>query len=549
MKKIFSLFIVMMAVIAMSFGAAFASDTPTKPKLPNSPENVAKGKLIYFKRCSFCHGLKGDGDGPVARQLHVRPRDFTKGLYKFRTTESGSLPLDEDLFRTISRGLPGSAMQTFDVEKVKSGLSEDERWQVIQYIKTFSADFADASNDPTKMVVKVGNPIATSPDSIAKGKKLFEENRCWECHGHDGRGNGPNSIRLKDKFRADPIVPADLSKFWRYKGGNTQKDVYMRFNTGLNGTPMPSFTDSITEEDRWHLANFVVSLQKKGIKNDQVLKAKLVKGELPLDAQNPAWKTAEPIDVRLAGQVIWRPRWENPSVDLVTVQAIYNDKEVAFRFEWDDRTKDTVHNPALEYKVPADYAGYASWEDVPRKLGNFRDSLAIQFPSKPSEGNKKPHFLRGDGANPVNLWVWKSDLEEAGQPSVENVIAKGPDSGLTPQAADDQIVKGKGVYLMNDLKKGNMEDFIGTYTLVMKRPLTSKVKSDVQFELGKFVPFSLNAWDGANGEQGLMMSLSTWNSVILEAPVPTSVYVYTVLGIILMGGIEFVIVRGLKKED
>ena len=517
-------------------GLGYAADMPKKAKIPNTPEALEKGKLIYFKRCSFCHGLTGAGDGPAARQMMPRPRDFTKGLYKFRTTNSGELPTDEDLFRTISRGIPGTAMQTFDSDKIKNGLTEEERWQVIYYIKTFYADFADPEFDPYKQVVKVAKEISSSANSIEKGKKIFQEMKCWECHGDGGKGNGPNAPKLKDKFREDPILPFDLTKGWRYKAGNTAKDIYMRFNTGLNGTPMPSFTDSLNDEERWHLANFVVSLQKKEVNAESVLKAKPVKGELPAAPDDPAWEKAESIDVLLSGQVVAKPRWENPSVDLVAVKALYNDKEIAFLMEWGDRFKDAVHQSDLEYKAPAAYDGYVSWEDMPRKPGNFRDSVALQFPVKMPEGTKKPHFFRGDSGNPVNLWLWKADTEEGGKPSIEEANAGSFSQPLKVQPSENQNVKGKGVW----------KD--GVWRVVMKRPLKTEDKNDVQFEKGRFIPMALNVWDGSNGEHNLLMSLSTWNYVILESATPAKVYLYTLLGIIGAGGIEAWLIRKSRKK-
>jgi DMSO reductase family type II enzyme heme b subunit len=536
--------VLLLAAYCLLLTAAFAGDTPTKPKLPNTPEAVEAGKKIYFKRCSFCHGLEGNGEGPVAAQILPRPRDFTTGLFKLRTTNSGELPTDEDLFRAISRGLTGSAMQPFDSDKIKSGLTEEERWQVIYYIKTFSEDFKDPDRDPTQQLVKVSSQIPTSPESIAKGKELFQKMKCWECHGENARGNGPNAPRLKTKDgKNDPILPADLSKFWKYKGGSTVNDIYMRFNTGLNGTPMPSFTDSLSDEERWHLANYVVSLQKKEIK-EGVLKARLIEGDIPLDTENPLWAAAEPVDMRLTGQVAVSPRWENPAVDLVAVRAVYNDKEIGFLLEWSDRFKDSAHKTEAEVNFgdyqaalsakPAEYHSYVKPREVPRDIGNFRDSIAIQFPAKLMEGTEKPHFVRGDSSKGVNLWVWKSDLQEEGKPPVEDSNVNGFQKPFTPQPPEGQQVKGAGVW----------KD--GQWKVVMTRPLTTPDKNDIQFEKGKFIPFALNAWDGSNGEHGLAMSLSTWNYVLLETPTPTHVYLYAFLSMAVVGGVEVWLVRRKK---
>ncbi|MBI5875396.1 MAG: hypothetical protein HZB81_06080, partial [Deltaproteobacteria bacterium] len=94
--------------------------------------------------------------------------------------------------------------------------------------------------------------------------------------------------------------------------------------------------------------------------------------------------------------------------------------------------------------------------------------------------------------------------------------------------------------------KGIWKD--GVWRVVIKRPLTTEDKNDVQFEKGKFIPFALNVWDGSNGEHNLLMSLSTWNYVIMEASVPIMVYLYTFLGIIGVGGIEWWLVKKSSKK-
>ncbi len=301
---------------------------------------------------------------------------------------------------------------------------------------------------------------------------------------------------------------------------------------------MPSFTDSLSDEERWHLANYVVSLHKKEIKSG-VLTAKIIKEEIPLDTENAVWNSAEPVDMLMSGQVVVAPRWENPSIDLVTVRAVYNDKEIGFLFEWSDRFKDAAHKTEMEVNFeayqsalstkPAGYHSYIKWQEVPRDIGNFRDSIAIQFPAKPMEGTEKPHFVRGDTGKGVNLWVWKSDLQEEGKPPVEDSNANGFQKPFTPQ--DGQQVEGAGVW----------KD--GQWKVVMKRPLTTSDKNDIQFEKGKFIPFALNAWDGSNGEHGLAMSISSWSYVLLETPTPTHVYLYAFLSMALVGGVEVWLVR------
>lgn len=162
---------------SLAFGlSAFASPVPNNP-MPEVTEGfLAQGEEIYFGRCSFCHGLIGDGEGPAAKYLDPRPRDFTLGIFKFRTTQSGGLPQDTDLFRTVSLGLPGTGMQSFDKDLIKNGLTEEERWAVIAYIKTFAMEFDDPEYFPPKpesIVSLPANRPAYSPEVVAKGAEIL----------------------------------------------------------------------------------------------------------------------------------------------------------------------------------------------------------------------------------------------------------------------------------------------------------------------------------------------------------------------------------------
>ncbi len=524
-------------------GGALASDRPSKAKPAETPQLLERGSVIYYKRCSFCHGLLGDGEGPAAEFLDPRPRDFTLGTYKFRTTQSGKLPTDEDLFRTVSRGLPGTAMQAFDSEVIKNGLTEEERWAVIAYIKTFAREFKDPQFDPYKQIVKLPPSLpAMSEATIAKGKEVFERAKCWECHGKQGRGDGQKAFDRTDDW-GFPIRIRNVTHPWKIKTGDMVEDIYMRFTTGINGTPMPSFVEGIkSEEDRWYLATYIKSLQHK-LTEHQVLKPHRAEGEVPSAPEDAAWAKAQPMDMRLAGQVVAPPRWQNPSVELATVRAVANDKEIAFLVQWDDPFKDAIHKEDQEFdpKDIAKVGAYNSYVDpykmVPRKLETFRDAVALQFPVKLPEGTKRPHFLRGDASNPVHLWAWKADLEEQGKRSAEEAIARGWKQPAKALPDKQQLVSGKAQW-----KEGR-------WSVVMKRALVTGDGSGVQFVPGAFIPMSINVWDGSNGEHGLLMAVSTWHYVFLEAPTPMRVYGYTGFSVLLTGVLGFGLMRKAQRSE
>ncbi|MDP6013492.1 MAG: ethylbenzene dehydrogenase-related protein [Alphaproteobacteria bacterium] len=531
------------AVALLAALPAVAADTPSAPMPEVTEEFVEQGRAIYIRRCSFCHGLMGDGEGPAAQFLDPRPRDFTLGTFKFRTTQSGELPTDEDLFRTVSRGLSGTGMQAFDSGLIKSGLSEEERWQVIAYIKTFAFEFDDPELDPIatgKLVSLPANLAAYNAETIAKGQEIFERAKCWECHGKQGRGNGQKAFDRKDDW-GFPIRIRNVTLPWKLKGGARVEDIYMRFSTGINGTPMPSFAKALNDEERWYLANFIKSLQHQAT-DAQVLAALSIEGEVPSTPNDPAWEAASAIDLRLAGQVIVAPRWQNPSIELVSIRAINNDKEIAFLLEWDDPFEDRLHDVEAEFDAseisqPGAFNSYVPAIDtIPRKLETFRDSVALQFPVRAPEGTAKPHFLRGGASTPVNLWTWLADRSGEGERVVEESLVRGWGQAPKPQAEDEQQITGSAGWAE------------GRWQVVMRRPLLTDDKNDVQFARGQFIPMAINAWDGSNGEHGLIMSLSSWYFVVLESPIPISVYLFAVLAVLITGALGYWLMRKVERE-
>jgi cytochrome c oxidase cbb3-type subunit I/II len=225
------------------------------PGMPLAIYNgVNEGKALYQRRCLGCHGENGDGKGPAAIFFTTKPRNFRDGIFKLRSTPSGSLPTDADLYRTITMGIPGTAMPPWHE------LTEKDRWFVIQYVKTFSDRWKEERPEPS---IEIPPEPPSTPESVARGKEFFQQMKCAECHGEDGKGNGPSAETLRDNW-GNPIKPYDFTRGGFLKSGPTPQDLYKAFSTGLDGTPMPSFSDYLTPEQRWDLVHYVESLSQPG---------------------------------------------------------------------------------------------------------------------------------------------------------------------------------------------------------------------------------------------------------------------------------------------
>ena len=538
-----------------------------------APAASEAGKALYLDKCAHCHGIEGAGDGSGAENLLPRPRDFTRGIYKIRSTESGNVPTDQDLYDIISNGMPGSSMPAWD-----KLLSEDDRWSLVAHIKTFYDGFEDAS----PRVLDLSGEIAYSEESVAIGKEFYTKLGCVECHGALGRGDGTSALGLTDEwgFRT---WPANLEHSWNYRGGSSSEDIFKRFIGGIAGSPMPAFVsnfrvgltdaeaeriteledkDEMTEEEEteyaqleekayeyedimlnieegkevkpedlkkvaeamkpiyeksWHLANYVKSLGREGrpaaAVGDKALRSQYHAGELP-GLNDPAWsEIKETSYFPLVGQVVIEPRQFNPSIDLVTAKSLYNDNAISFLFTWDDRTR-TLPQEDEE-----------TGETV-------EDAIAVQFPVKTPKSalDSKPYFIWG-GRLPVYLWHWKvSDPDK-----ITEMNAKGINNA-TVQSSQSQI-QVESVY----------ED--GRYRLLVKRALKTDDKKDLQFEIGSFIPIAFSAWDGANGDVKTKRAISTWYTFVLD-PVPSNTrFVYPPLVALISVGFLFGLRGSVRKRS
>src|SRR5438309_6690362 len=213
--------------------------------------HAAAGKKLYRRYCIGCHGPSGDGAGENAPWIDPKPRDFTLAVFKCRSTPSGTLPTDEDLFNAITRGFVTTYMPQW------RPLTAQNRTDLVAYIKTFSPKWRSG---------KAGTPITVPPEpaptaeSILRGRQLFQRMECWKCHGPAGHGDGPSAATLTDN-KDLPIRPYDFSTGTRFMCGATNQDLYRIFMTGLDGSPMPSFADQLKPAEAWDLVHFLRTLQ------------------------------------------------------------------------------------------------------------------------------------------------------------------------------------------------------------------------------------------------------------------------------------------------
>jgi DMSO reductase family type II enzyme heme b subunit len=469
---------------------------PVKPTPVAADEEA--GKALYERYCTQCHGDEGKGDGPAADLVYPRPRDFTLGMYKVRSTPSGQLPTDHDLFRAISEGLPGTSMPAW-----KKYLAENERWQLAHYVKRFES-LGLFKDEAPKEQVAVGEPPKPTPELVARGKQVYEQKKCAQCHGRFGRGDGTSAEGMKDDW-GFPIRPVNFTKGWRFRAGDRVEDIYRTFTTGFNGTPMPSFVDAIpAAEDRWALAAYVKSLSRP-LKSGQVLRARRVAEKLPDDPFSAQWDAVEYLDVPLAGQIILKPRWFKPAHDVVTARALYSAAEVAILLEWDDGTHDRGDR------------------------GKPSDQAALQFAAEKQTGDEKPYFVLGDAKHAVDYWRWSASE------GLQRFLAHGASK---MQARDAGSLKAAGAY----------KD--GQYRVILRRPLAAAGDFETDLAPGRFVPVAFHLWDGAQGEEGLKMAISSWYYLYLEPPTPVTVYLWPLaIGFAALGGEFWILRRRRRKVD
>ena len=457
-------------ILVPSHIAATSADQAAKPE-PNAvkataplsrPEpDLTAGKEAYQTNCARCHGPTGAGDGFDAKRMFPKPRNLADGVFKFRTTASGTPPTDEDLFRTLSTGLAGSRMPDFN------RLPEETRWNLIAYIKTLSTTFGQAPEP-----VDLGHDPGPEKAGPARGKDLYAQLGCGSCHGILGRANGSSAPTLTDNW-GNPIWPADLTQAWTYRAGSSPRDIVARMMTGIDGAPMPSYADAFSsKEDAWVLAYYVHSLQEPPHWNRKVEAVKAA--SLPSSPEDPAWTQVSPTTLRLSSSWYQEGMILPARVGVISVQALYNEGEILFRLVW--------HDPAENRESPPDAVGLFLLPDRRQKLqtGSLRSwPAASAVPA-------------------LDVCYWSADRLQAREAITSGV--EGLESG---QEA------GEGL-------ESSAQYSEGVWTLLLKRPRKSPASGGVGLAPGKPFLFGITVWEGANGEKGRHRANSNWVDLVLN---------------------------------
>ena len=377
---------------------------------------------------------------------------------------------------------------------------------------------------------KLANRIPEASETIKRGEKLFREAKCFLCHGNKGRGDGKITVTMNTEWNM-PYKARDLTKRWLFKGGNSTGEIYRTISTGFNMTPMGTYKEYLSDEDRWCLAHYVRSISHE-MKSKIVIESELTEGKIPFSPDDSLWINAESSEIPLAGQILIQPGLWNPSINSVMIRSLYNRDNIAFLLEWNDRTN--------------------------RQVEAFIDAIALEFPVKIPEGARKPSFAMGDSGKQVHILRWEayqSDLKSAlpaskeegteqentkektgrNQIVIDEYNARGHKT-IKKQPAESQITSGIGQW----------KD--GRWRVLIKRPLFSADRNDTPFEKGKLIPLALAVWDGSNGEYGGLKSISPWYYITLKTPTSYTAYGYIMIAVIIGVSVELFFVARYRRK-
>jgi cytochrome c oxidase cbb3-type subunit 2 len=491
-----------------------------------SPELLQEGKAVYEKQCAPCHGSDGAGAGPAAYLLYPKPRDFVAASYRLVSTWDG-VATDADLFRTISRGIPGSAMPSW------YHLPERTRWALVHTIKGFaSRPFEIASptaESPQAGVVQVPPEVAETEDGRRRAAELFAKG-CASCHGAAGKGDGQEKQIDNEGY---PTRPRDLTA-GIFKGSPAPEHLFRRMVAGMPGSPMPSSGFLADGTAGWDMVHFILAMsspaqrQRSEMRRFRIAAPKVP--QLPRHPDDGAWRAAPSVHLHL--MPLW---WRFQRPEELTVQALHDGRELALLLSWADDTHDhTAIRPQ-----------------------DFRDAVAVELALAPDP----PFFAMGEAGRFVNLWMWKSERQSDLEPAFQDLekvyprlgIDAYPNLALSPLEqparhaltleSDPTFVTGWGAgnIVSDPTRKSAVEDLAsqgfgtlsarprpdqqvegsgvyatGTYRVQLRRTLKASGERAASFRPGSTVPVAFAVWNGSAGDRDGKKSVTIWQDLVLE---------------------------------
>lgn len=509
----------------MLFSTGIGNPAELKPP-PSSPKLVALGKRVYNQQCAACHGAKGQGDGEAAYLLYPKPRDFVAARYRQVSTWEG-VPTDQDLFSTITRGMPGSAMPSW------GHLPAEQRWGLVYYIKSFSEKplLVKPQKKPLpdgtggEGIILVPPELPYDAAAKAKAQELYRD-ACASCHGPTGKGDGVQKQTDEEGF---PTRPRDLTA-GVFKGNPDPQHIYRDIVGGIRGTPMP-MSDWAYGDDAWHLTHYVLSLssarqrERVEMKKFEIVAARVK--ELPNHPDSGIWRLAPPVNLHL--MPLW---WRSERPEEVTVRAVHDGKEVALLLVWNDDTHDhTAMRPQ-----------------------DFRDAVAVEF----SLTRNPPFFAMGEKGKPVNIWMWKSERQADLEPAFQDLEKVYPNLGIDSYPnllrspleqpsrnaltleSDKTFVTGWGAgnIVSDPQRKSPAEDLAaqgfgtlrarprvdqrvdakgvyaeGSYRVMFRRSLNPTGKGSVTLKPGTTASVAFAVWNGSAGDRDGKKSVTIWQDL------------------------------------
>ena len=528
-------------VVASALGACSGDKAPSTPgvmpfsitptqTMASSADLLALGKTTFEKECVACHGAAGNGEGDAAYLLYPRPRDFTSGTFRIISTWDG-VPTDDDLFTTISRGMPGSAMPSW------AHLPEQTRWGLVHYVKSLATRpiaVAQAAKEPDAMGSGGAGVITVPPEppwddsGRARAQELFVKG-CAPCHGATARGDGAQKQVDSKGF---PTRPRDLT-LGVYKGNPDAADVYRRIVLGLPGSPMPQ-SGYLHGNDGWHLVHFVRSLSSDAQRERvEMHKFRIVARRVPTLPTSPdsgIWRDAVAVNLHL--MPLW---WRTDRPEEVTVRALHDGQSLALLMKWED----------------------ASNDETAIRPQDFRDAAAVEFALVPDP----PFFAMGQPGAPVNIWMWKSERQADLEPAFQDVEKVYPNIGIDSypnllkspleqpmrhaltldsdprfvtawgagnivadptrrSAAEDLTAQGFGTLRAHPMRDQAVaatgEYATGSYVVQFTRAFAGRGNTAVTLVPGARVPVAFAVWNGSAGDRDGKKSVTIWQELLLE---------------------------------